>query len=333
MRGVSRTSFAEVRDLLPEALAEAARAQPGRAQSGRAQTTRPQTGRGRAAATGTGTSGTPAPGTSGTSGTRARGRAPAGRTAGSGTENLAATVGDELFSVLNLLDREHSLRRALSDPSKPADEKGAIVVALLHGRVTPATEEIVAATARAHWASPGDMTDALEQLAVEAFAIAAEENGQLDDLEDELFRFGRVVASEPELRAALTEPALPPEGKRGLLDALLGGKVTPVALRLITEMSLHPRGRSLVTSLETCTRIAAERRRRLIAVVRAAVEPTAQQRRRLADALAAIYGHEVYINVVIDPAVIGGMTIQVGDELIDASVVSRLVAVRRKLAG
>jgi F-type H+-transporting ATPase subunit delta len=235
--------------------------------------------------------------------------------------------------VLSLLDREHTLRRALSDPSKPADEKGAIVVALLHGKVTPATEEIVAATVRARWASPSDMTDALERLAVETFAIAAEEDRQLDDLEDELFRFSRVVAGEPDLRAALSEPVLPADRKRDLLNALLGGKVTPVAMRLTTQMSVHPRGRSLVASLEMCTRIAAERRQRLIAVVRAATEPTAQQRRRLADALAAIYGHEVYINVIIDPSVVGGMTVHVGDELIDASVVSRLVAVRRKLAG
>ena len=177
------------------------------------------------------------------------------------------------------------------------------------------------------------MTDAVEQLAVEAYAVAAEEAGQLDDLEDELFRFGRVVAGEPELRAALGEPVLPDDRKRALLGALLDGKVTPVALRLITEMSLHPRGRSLVVSLEMCTRIVAERRQRLIAVVRTSAAITAEQRRRLADALAAIYGHEVYVNIVIDPTVMGGMTIQVGDELIDASVASRLAAVRRKLAG
>jgi F-type H+-transporting ATPase subunit delta len=177
------------------------------------------------------------------------------------------------------------------------------------------------------------MTDALEQLAVEAFAIAAEESGQLDDLEDELFRFNRVVASEPELRAALSEPVLPAQGKRGLINALLADKVTPVTLRLITEMSLHPRGRPMVVSLDMCTRIAAERRQRLIAVVRTATDLSAEQRRRLADALAGIYGHEVYVNIVIDPKVMGGMTIQVGDELIDASVASRLSAVRRKLAG
>ena len=310
MRGVSRVSFVELRDQLPGVLAEAGRS------------TSPQPGSGSADTTG---AAVPRPG-----------RTEAGRTgaAGPGTgTSLAATVGDELFAVLHLLDSEPGLRRALADPSKPADEKGAIVVALLHGKVTPATEELVAATVRAQWAGPADMTDALEQLAVEAFAIAAEESGQLDDLEDELFRFSRVVASEPELRAALTEPALPDAGKQGLINALLADKVTPVTLRLITEMSLHPRGRPLLVSLDMCTRIAAERRQRLIAVVRTATDLSAEQRRRLADALAGIYGHEVYVNIVIDPEVMGGMTIQVGDELIDASVASRLAAVRRKLAG
>ena len=310
MRGVSRVSFVELRDQLPGVLAEDGRStslQPG---SGSADTTG---------------AAVPRPG-----------RTEAGRTgaAGPGTgTSLAATVGDELFAVLHLLDSEPGLRRALADPSKPADEKGAIVVALLHGKVTPATEELAAATVRAQWAGPADMTDALEQLAVEAFAIAAEESGQLDDLEDELFRFSRVVASEPELRAALSEPVLPDEGKRGLVNTLLADKVTPVTLRLITEMSLHPRGRPLVVSLDMCTRIAAERRQRLIAVVRTATDLSAEQRRRLADALAGIYGHEVYVNIVLDPKVMGGMTIQVGDELIDASVASRLAAVRRKLAG
>ena len=325
MRGVSRMSFAELRDQLPEVLAEAGRSTGPRPGSASADTT----------AAGTTAAGTTAAAVSGPgrTGAGSTGVARTGAAApGTGT-SLAATVGDELFAVLHLLDSEPGLRRALADPSKPADEKGAIVVALLHGKVTPATEELAAATVRAPWAGPADMTDALEQLAVEAFAIAAEESGQLDDLEDELFRFNRVVASEPELRAALTEPALPPQGKQGLINALLASKVTPVTLRLITEMSLHPRGRPLVVSLDMCTRIAAERRQRLIAVVRTATGLSAEQRRRLADALAGIYGHEVYVNIVIDPTVMGGMTIQVGDELIDASVASRLSAVRRKLAG
>jgi len=268
MRGVSRASFAALKDQLPEALAEGGRAE---------------------------------------------------------------TVGDELFSVLHLLDREHGLRRALADPSRPADEKGAIVVALLHGKISEPAEALVAATVRAHWAGSGDMTDALEQLAMEAYAISAQEQGQLDDLEDELFRFSRVVATEPELRAALSEPSVPDQPKQELLDNLLAGKVTSVTLRMVTQVSLFPRGRSLVASLDTCTRIAAERRRRLIAVVRSATDLSADQRRRLAEALSGIYGHEVYINVVIDPTVVGGLTVQVGDELIDGSVSTRLGDLRRKL--
>jgi F-type H+-transporting ATPase subunit delta len=323
-------SFAELRDQLPEVLAEAGRSTGPRPGSASAGTTAAGTTAAGTTAAGTTAAAVSGPGRTGAGST---GVARTGAAApGTGT-SLAATVGDELFAVLHLLDSEPGLRRALADPSKPADEKGAIVVALLHGKVTPATEELAAATVRAPWAGPADMTDALEQLAVEAFAIAAEESGQLDDLEDELFRFNRVVASEPELRAALTEPALPPQGKQGLINALLASKVTPVTLRLITEMSLHPRGRPLVVSLDMCTRIAAERRQRLIAVVRTATGLSAEQRRRLADALAGIYGHEVYVNIVIDPTVMGGMTIQVGDELIDASVASRLSAVRRKLAG
>ncbi len=303
MRGVSRASFAELKEQLPEALTQ-------------------------------GSSRPPAGGGSPTTSPVASSRATTGRGASRAATDLAAraeTVGDDLFSVLHLLDREHGLRRALADPSRPADEKGAIAVDLLHGKVSEPAEALVAATVRAHWASSADMTDALEQLAVEAFAFAAEDRGQLDDLEDDLFRFGRVVATQPELRAALSESVVSPEHKQELIDALLGGKVSPVALRLISEMSLHPRGRSLVTSLDMCTRIAAERRRRLIAVVRTPTAPTAQQRQRLAQALAGIYGHEVYINVVIDPTVVGGMTIQVGDELIDGSVATRLGSLRRKL--
>jgi F-type H+-transporting ATPase subunit delta len=315
MHGVSRTSFAELRDRLPEIMSSGGPAPTAR--SGRAAS-------GRAASSGRATSGRA---TSGRAGARTPASAEAAAT---GPE----AVGEDLFAVLRLLDREHALRRALSDPSKPVDEKGALVAALFHGKVTPNAEELITAAVRFQWASPADMTDAIEQIAVETFAMAAEANGQLDELEDELFRFGRVVAGEPELRIALSvESVLPEEGQRELLNALLGGKVTPLALRLITEMSLNPRGRSLPASLEMCTRIVARRRERLIAVVHVATNLTPAQRRKLADSLAANYGHDVYVNVVIDPAIMGGMTIQIGDELIDASVASRLAAVRRRLAG
>jgi len=250
------------------------------------------------------------------------------------TAPTAATrLADELFAVVGLLDTEHGLRRALSDPGKPAAEKAAVTATLLHGRVTGRTEALVVAAAESRWATSGDMVDALEELAIGAMVLAADADDGLDELEDGLFRFGRVIASQPDLRAALADLSLPADRKQGLLDTLLSGKVTAVTLRLISQMVAHPRGRQLTVSLDMCASIAARRREQLIAVVRTATELSQPQRRRLADALAASYGHPVHLNVVIDPSVVGGISVQIGDELIDGTAASRLVAVRRKLAG
>jgi F-type H+-transporting ATPase subunit delta len=245
---------------------------------------------------------------------------------------VARRLADELFAVVGLLDSEHALRRALSDPGKPAAEKGAITEALLRGKITRRAEGLIVNAAQSRWATPGDMVDAVEQVAIEAMVIAAESAGTLDDLEDELFRFGRVVAGQPELRAALADPSLPEERKQGLLKALLDGKVTAVTLGLIGQMVAHPRGRPLNVALEMCADIAARLRQQLIAVVRSAVELSAAQRRRLAGALARSYGHRVHLNVIVDPSVVGGISVQIGDELIDGTAATRLAEVRRRLA-
>jgi len=245
---------------------------------------------------------------------------------------VATRLGDELFAVVGLLDTEHGLRRALSDPGKPPAEKGAVAGALLHGKITQRAEGLVAAAAEAHWASQGDMVDSIEELAIDAMVLAADADDSLDDLEDDLFRFSRVVAAQPDLRAALADPSLPEDGKRGLLDTLLRGKVTPVTLAVISQVVAHPRGRSLDAALDLCAGIAARRREQLIAVVRSAVELSAAQRSRLAQALAQSYGHAIHLNVVLDPSVVGGISVQIGDELIDGTAASRLADVRRKLA-
>jgi F-type H+-transporting ATPase subunit delta len=246
--------------------------------------------------------------------------------------SAAATIGDELFEVTTLLDAEKGLRRALADSTIAVGARAGLVRGLLGGRVSGATLDLSVTLASLRWSVPRDLPDAAEQLAVLASSAAAESEGHLDDLEDELFRFGRIVSGEPELRSALSNPLLPAERKHALLEALLAGKVTPTALRLITQAAVHPRGRSLDASLEEYARLAAGWRQRLIALVRVAAELTASQRSRLVAALSATYGHDVHLNVVIDPAVVGGMSVQIGDEFIDGSVGSRLARLRRRLA-
>ena len=138
---------------------------------------------------------------------------------------LADLVGDQMFAVVRLLDSEHGLRRTLADPTKPSAEKAAVARRLLHGKVSAESEDLVAEVVAARWATPGDLSDAVEQLAIEAFTLAAQYGGTLDDLEDDLFRFGRLVSGQPSLRSALIGPA-PVDAKRSLLDNLLSGKVS-----------------------------------------------------------------------------------------------------------
>jgi F-type H+-transporting ATPase subunit delta len=243
-----------------------------------------------------------------------------------------AALGEELFAVAHLLDREPGLRRALTDATSPVAARNDLARELLDGRVSGATLDLVVDMTGTRWAAPRDLADAAEELAVLATAAAAEDEGQLDDLEDELFRFGRIVSAEPDLRSALSDPQLPADRKRGLLDALLAGKVTPAALRLITQAAVHPRGRSLDASMGEYARLAAAWRQRLIAVVRVATGLTESERGRLAAALSHTYGRDVHLNVVIDPGVVGGISVQIGDEFIDGSVASRLARLRQRLA-
>ncbi len=243
----------------------------------------------------------------------------------------ASALGAELFAVAGLLASQPALRRALTDPSRSADARAGLASAVLSGRVSEDCLSLLRSAAAARWSAPGDLTDAVERLAVLALVAAAELEGRLDELEDELFRFGRVVASAPELRIALTNPLVPADAKRGLLADLLAGKVTPEALLLATQATVNPLGRSLDVSLEEYARIAAQRRERLVAEVHVAVPLSARQRGRLAAALADAYGHQVHLNVLLDPKVAGGMTIKIGDEVIDGSVATRLAEARRRM--
>ena len=244
----------------------------------------------------------------------------------------AGRLGDELFAVAGLLDGQAGLRRVLADPTRTARAKAGLVGDLLRSRLSAATVDLVSAVVGERWSEPADLADAVEQLAMLAIIETAERAGKLDDLEDELFRFGRVVNGVPALRTALSNPFFPAERKRALLDALLGGKVTEPTMRLVTQVALEARGRNLDAGLEECARLAAERRERLVAEVHVAIELTPEQRGRLAAALAATYGRDVHLNIVLDPKVIGGMSVQIAGERIDGTMASRLAGVRRRLA-
>jgi F-type H+-transporting ATPase subunit delta len=243
------------------------------------------------------------------------------------------TLAEDLNAVADLLDREHGLRRTLSDPARPAEQKAQIVRALLDGKVGAASLEVVIAAVAATWSKSGDLADALERLGVIAAAAEAESRNTIDDVEDELFRFGRLLAAHPELRRVLSDPAVAGERKRTLLADLLGSKVAPSTLRLVTQLVVHPRGRSLEQGLEDYGWLVAAQRERLVGVVRTAVPLAEEQKTRLATWLRDVYGRNVHLNIEVDPKVLGGFSVKVGDDLIDTTIAGRIEEVRRRLAG
>lgn len=241
-------------------------------------------------------------------------------------------LADELAAVTALLDREVALRRVLTDPSRSGERKAELVANVLGGQIGGTTVDLVSGMVRSRWSAARDLVDATEQLADIADLVAAERDGSLDETEDELFRFARTVASAPDLRAALAGDTAP-EAKVQLLHRLLEGKSRPATERLISRLVAQPRGRSLEGGLEALSRLAAERRGRSVAVVTSAVPLSDGQRQRLGAALAKLYGRQMHLNLDVDPEILGGITVRVGDEVINGAVADRLGEAERRLAG
>ncbi|MFF2850612.1 F0F1 ATP synthase subunit delta [Streptomyces sp. NPDC058001] len=244
-----------------------------------------------------------------------------------------ATLADELASVTALLGREVSLRRVLTDPAQSGDAKADLAGRLLGGQVGGPAVDLVSGMVRSRWSRSRDLVDTLEELATVADLTSAQQAGKLDDVEDELFRFGRIVTSDTGLRAALTDRAATTAAKSDLLSALLGGRAQDVTTRLVVRLVTQPRGRSLEGGLESLSKLAAERRDRMVAVVTSAVPLSDQQKQRLGAALAKLYGRSMHLNLDVDPEVLGGIRVQVGDEIINGSIADRIEDAGRRLAG
>ncbi|MGY3204096.1 F0F1 ATP synthase subunit delta [Streptomyces sp. TE5632] len=244
----------------------------------------------------------------------------------------AGSLAEELAAVTALLHREVSLRRVLTDPAQAGEAKAELAQRLLGTQLSGNAADLVAGMVRSRWSQSRDLVDALEQLADLADLTAAQQAGALDGVEDELFRFGRIVSSSTELRAALTDRKATTSAKSELLHSLLGGKAHATTERLVTRLVTAPRGRSLESGLESLSKLAAERRDRMVAVVTSAVPLSDAQKQRLGAGLAKLYGRRMHLNLAVDPEVIGGIRVQVGDEIINGSIADRLEDASRRLA-
>lgn len=242
------------------------------------------------------------------------------------------TVAGDLLAVAGLLGREKSLRQALADSGQPAGTRGAIVRDLFGDKVSVSSLAVLDEVVAARWSNDVDMVDALEQLGAQAAFTVAETDGTLDRVEEELFLVGRAMDGSAELQMALTDPSLAAEHKSALVRDLIGSTAAPTTTSLVTYAAANLRGRQPAVAIEALAALAADRRKRLLAEVRTAVALTPEQTGRLAAALSTVQGRDVRLNVIIDPEVVGGILVRVGDDVIDGSVASRLEQARRAVS-
>lgn len=247
-------------------------------------------------------------------------------------EASSARLGEELFSVVTVLDAQPALRRALTEPSVPAEHKEQLIESLFAGQIAKPAIEVLKTAAGKRWSRSADLADGIEEVAITAVAASADEAGKLDEVEDQLFRFGRILAAEPELREALSDAATSIEGKRSLLSDVLGRKVGKVTKALLDQVVVGRRG-SLARGLAHYQEVLAARHERLLATAWVAKPLKDEHQQRLTKALSTVYARPVHLNVVVDPDVLGGVRVMVGDDLIDSSVEARLAEAHRQLIG
>ncbi|RNI20899.1 F0F1 ATP synthase subunit delta [Flexivirga caeni] len=250
---------------------------------------------------------------------------------GSGSD--ADALGDELLAIAKVLGSSASLRRALTDPSTEAAGRINLAGRVFGGKVSDAAEHVLRACVGHRWSDERDLGLGLERLGVEAILTGAERAGRIDDVEDELFRFERIIAGDRDLEDALTDRRRDSADKADLVGKLLKGKAAPETIRLARLAAGGTRERSVERELQSYVAIAAALRDRLVATVTSAVELTESERNRLGESLSRIYERPVHLNTVVDRSIVGGLRVQVGDEVIDGTIATRLEDARRVMAG
>ncbi|MET3960734.1 F-type H+-transporting ATPase subunit delta [Marmoricola sp. OAE513] len=241
-----------------------------------------------------------------------------------------SALGEDLIGAASVLRAEPGLRRLVTDQAVDASAKGGLVRQVFDGKISAGGLDLVVDAVGRRWTTTRDLADTLETLGVVAVVKSA--GADSARLADELFAVTQLVNAESELRGALSDPTRSVGDKAALLGSLLEGK-TLAATQRLAVLALNGSHRTVVVALDEYQKIAAAVKDESVAKVRVARDLTASDRDRLQKALTAQYGRPVHLNVSVEPDLVGGMRVEIGDDVIDGSVSSRLDDARRRLAG
>jgi F-type H+-transporting ATPase subunit delta len=242
-------------------------------------------------------------------------------------DGLAA--GEDLFAAERVISESVQLRSALADPSADRKDKAAIVNSIF-ASIGAAGRSVLVAIVENRWSSQDDLLDAIEETGIRAIARSAPATASI---EHEIFMFGSAVSSDDELELAVNGKLGSPKAKAALISSLIGAKASAQTVSIISQLVQQPRGRRIGELLRTASSIVADEAGFAIATVTTAAPISPAQRERLRLALAASYGRDLKLNVVVDPSIIGGLRVQIGSDVIDGSVSTRLSELKLQLAG
>lgn len=253
--------------------------------------------------------------------------------AGTMSSGDLSTLADELTAVDTLLLREPILARHLAEASGETEAKRQLIQRLLGGRVGAATMDILDTAVSARWSRTPDFIDAIEHIARLSLLARAEREQQADEVAEQLFRFDRILNNEPQLSALLSDFAKPADVREALLRNVLGraSGANPTAVALLSQTVDLLRGERADDAVGDLAELAVSRRGEVVAQVKSACELTEAQRTRLTEVLTRIYHHRVSVQVDVDPSLLGGLSVAVGDEVIDGTLSSRLASAETNL--
>ncbi|HEX4392352.1 MAG TPA: F0F1 ATP synthase subunit B/delta [Mycobacterium sp.] len=242
-------------------------------------------------------------------------------------DSALTTLAEELVEVAHLLSHEVVVTRYLATRAEDSTPRIRLIERLLSGKVGDPALDVLRTAVSERWSDTPDLIVAIEHIARQAFLIRAERAGQIDEVADQLFWFSRVLDSEPRLASLLGDTAVPAEDRVQLLSNVLGSagqSVNPITAALLAQTVDILRGEPAETAMLRLAGVAVARHGEVVAHVSAAAELSEAQRIRLTELLSRVYGRPVTAQMHIDPELIGGLAISVGDEVIDGTLSSRL---------
>lgn len=248
------------------------------------------------------------------------------------TAEDAWRIGNELFSVTNVLDRNIRLERALTDPSRPVEDKVALLNELVGDQAHEMTMEILTDLVGRRWSRVSDIANAVEDFGVDGMMYYADATDATLQVSIELAELHSALLNLPVVRSGLSSDRAPAEARIKLLYALVGNKdLNKVTMRLAEHAACNPRRRRYLSTIHWLINKFSRHMGESMVTVTTAAPLNPEQ----IDKLIAVYskrlGRPVHINSNVDPTVIGGMRIEIGDEVTDNTVVTQLQQLQRRV--